>query len=142
MLTTLSKITWSTSYANTLNISYLLDNFVTYPEPREGSAFAQAASGVEDAWIVGTDYILEFDVRWIPAASDALGTGWYAGGAGFSDFLTWARYKNSFRFYPDKNAGTYYDCYLVEPLNGAPTLEPDGTRRVHMKIRTQTALTI
>lgn len=129
------KITWGTSFANTLGFLGPLDNAVAYGEPREGSECAQATSGAEDAWIVGTDQYLEGDVRWIPGATAGSITGW-DGSTGWAAFLAWARAKNAFRFFPDATSGTYQSVYLVEPAKGAPTVEEtDGTRRLRLKLR-------
>jgi hypothetical protein len=133
---TLPKITWGTSYANTLSIGYPLDQASTWSEPREGSEQAVAPSGEVDAWTVGTDEYLAGSVRWIPTSTtaDPVATGW-DGATGFSAFLAWARDMNAFRFYPDATSGTYFDAVLVEPLKGEPGLEEDGCRTLRIKIR-------
>ena len=64
-------------------------------------------------------------------------TGW-DGVNGVRAFLEWARAKNTFRWYPNKDEATYITSYLVEPLDGAHTLEPDGTRSIRIKIRNST----
>lgn len=136
----LPKITWGASFANTLSIGYALDNLSTWSEPREGSAWEQAPSGVEDAWLVGEDFLLEADVRWIPREDTVspAATGW-DGATGVRAFLTWARDKNELRFYPDASGGSYHTCYLVEPMTGAPAVEIDGTRTVRLRLRQSTA---
>lgn len=130
------KILWGAAFANTLSIGYRLDNVIAGPEPRAGSETAQAPSGVEDAWTIGTDYILEADIAFIPQTDTAspLATGW-DGATGFAAFLSWARDKNLIRFYPDKDAGTFIDSYLVEPMAGQGQPETDATRRVRLRIR-------
>jgi len=130
------RITWGTSFANTLEIGYPLDDWRSYATYREGTEFAQSYSGVEDAWVTGEDYVLEGTVRWIPTADtiSPVATGW-DGATGWMAFLNWARKKNEFRVYPDKTAGTYFASYLVEPLDGKHDLEPDGTRSVRIKVR-------
>jgi hypothetical protein len=130
------KITWGTSFANTLDIAYPLDNFKAYSTYREGSQFAQTMAGVEDAWIIGTDYTLEGDVRWIRTTNTTtpLATGW-DGSTGVRAFLEWAREKNQFRFYPDTTVNTYILSYLVEPLDGSHSLESDGTRTIRLVMR-------
>ncbi len=108
-----------------------------YPQPRDGSETLQSPSGVEDAWTVGTDYVLEGAIGWIPQtdSADPLATGW-DGATGFAAFLTWARDKNLIRFYPDATDGAAsIDCYLVEPARGAPDPEPNGQRRVRLVLR-------
>jgi hypothetical protein len=140
--TTIPKINWGTSFANTLNFGYPLDGAISWPEPRLGSEFRQAPSGIEDAWIVGNDYYLEGAMRWIPTANttDPLATGW-DGATGVSAFLAWARAKNQFRFYPDKDSGSYILSYLVAPMGGKPELGRDGTRTINLQIRSLTEYT-
>lgn len=130
------KILWGASFANTLSFGYPLDSVKAGDEPRAGSSVDQAPSGVEDAWTVGTDYVLAASVRYIPQTDTAspVATGW-DGATGFRAFLAWARDKNLVRFYPDKDAGTFIDCYLVEPMTGQPELEEDGTRVLALKLR-------
>lgn len=135
-------ILWGSGFANTLLAFGGLDMPGGYPEPRAGSEFVQAVSGVEDSWIVGTDQYLEGELRWIPRidGTNPKGqsvTGW-EGAAGVAAFLTWARAKNVFRFAPDAAAlGTYWPMYLVEPMNGPPTFEKDSmSRRLKLRMRT------
>ena len=134
------KILWGSGFANTLSFGYPLDNVVAGDEPRAGSSVDQAPSGVEDAWTVGTDYVLSADVRYIPQADTVspTATGW-DGATGFRAFLAWARDKNLVRFYPDKDAGTFIDSYLVDPMTGQGSLEEDGTKRVTLKLRNASA---
>jgi len=134
-LADIPKITWGTSFANTLNFGFPLDNPVAWNDPREGSEVLVMESGARDAWTLGTDEFLAGDVRWIPGqnTTDPVATGW-DGSTGFKAFLAWARDMNKLRFYPDKNSGTYHTCYLVEPLKGEPPAEPDGTRRIRLVI--------
>lgn len=135
------KITWGASLANTLNVGYWLDNVSAWSEPRAGSEQVQAPSGVEDAWTVGRDYLLQADLAWIPGADTAspVATGW-DGTTGVRAWLEWAQDKNVFRFFPDAtDATTHFDCYLVDPMQGAPNAEPDGTTRLTIKIRNSTA---
>jgi hypothetical protein len=133
------KITWSGSYAATLNVGYPLDNWAAYSNAFEGSQFVQVESGTEDAWIINTEYVLEGDIRWIPTTNgvNPTQTGW-DGVNGVRAFLEYGRAKNTFRWYPNKDEGTYIESYLVEPLNGAHGLEPDGTRTIRIKIRNST----
>lgn len=131
-LSKLSKITWGAIFANSLIFGYPLDNPSAWNAPREGTEVL-VAPAVRDAWETGDDYHLAFDVRWIPGVDtfDPVATGW-EGATGWSAFLKWARQMNPLRFYPDKDVGTYYTCYMVEPLRGEPQSEEDGTRRLHM----------
>jgi hypothetical protein len=133
---TFAKILWGAGFANTLNVGYLLDNVKAGDEPRAGSAFDQAPSGVEDSWITGFDFILEAELRWIPPVNTAspVATGW-DGTTGVRAFLAWARQKNVVRFYPDATSGTSIDCYLADPMQGYGDVETDGTRRLPLKLR-------
>lgn len=131
------KITWGTSFANTVNIGYPLDNWASYSSAFDGSQFLQVESGTEDAWVINTNYILEGDIRWIPTSdlTNPTRTGW-DGTTGVRAFLEWARLKNQFRWYPNKDDNaTYVTSYLVEPINGAHALEPDGTRTIRIVMR-------
>lgn len=134
--TKIPKITWGAAFANTLSFGYLLDAIIAGSEPRDGSESVQGVSGVEDSWSVGTDYLLEADARWIPQANTAspVATGW-DGATGWRAFLESARDKNVFRFYPDKDGGTYLTCYLVEPMRGQGEPETDGTRKIRFRMR-------
>lgn len=133
------KITWSASFANTLTIAWPLDDWRSYSQPREGSVFTQAVSGLEDAWVHGTDYYLSGVVRWIPTtdSTSPVATGW-DGSTGWRAFLEWARQKNAFRFYPDATSGTYIDSYLVEPMSGDHGVEANGNRSIRIVIRNST----
>lgn len=137
---TIPKILWGAAFANTLNVGYRLDNVKSWDEPRQGGAVDQAPSGVEDAWTVGVDYVLEGELRWIPQTDTTtpLATGWN-GALGVRAFLQWARDKNVVRFYPDAASGTFIDCYLVEPMKGGGEVEEDGTRRVVFRLRNSTS---
>ena len=130
------KITWGSGFTNTLNIGYPLDNWVASSRAFAESTFIQIESGEEDSWVINTEYYLEGDVRFIPATNQTnpSRTGW-DGATGFNAFLIWARDKNQFRFYPDKDSATYILSYLVEPTDIAPTQEQDGTRTIRLYIR-------
>lgn len=136
---TLPKITWGAAFANTLNVGYWLDNVKAGDTPRAGSVQDQAPSGVEDAWTVGTDYVLECELRWIPQVDTAspLATGW-DGATGVRAFLQWARDKNQLRFFPDASSGTFLTCYLAEPMSGSPDPDADGSRRLKLVMRNST----
>lgn len=130
------KITWGSGFTGSIDIAYPLDNAVAYSKNREGSESIRTPSGVEDAWIVGIDYHLEGDIRWIPTTdtTSPVATGWDGAGK-WQEFLEWARKKNEFRWYPDATLGTYHASYIVEPIDTPPTLEPDGTRTIKFEIR-------
>lgn len=132
-----AKITWGAAFANTLNLGYPFDSFKSGSEPREGSEQVQAPSGVEEAWTVGVDHILDVVARWIPQTDTAspVATGW-DGATGFRAFLQWARDKNLCRVYRDATDGaSSIDCYLADPMTGYPDPEADGTRTIGLKFR-------
>lgn len=133
------KITWGTGYANTWNIGYPLDNWIVSSRAFQESTFLQIESGEEDSWVINTEYYLEGDVRFIPTIDETnpSRTGW-DGTTGVNAFLLSARAKNTFRFYPDKDSGTYINSYLVEPMDTAPSLNGDGTRTIRLYIRNAT----
>lgn len=128
----LAKFTWGASFANTLTLAYRLDNVKTGDEPRAGGSREQSPSGVEDAWTVGTDYVLTADMRYL-----AVGTVW-DGTTGVRSFLSWGRDANVIRFFPDSTSGTYIASYLVEPMSGQGELESDGTRKLTITLRNST----
>lgn len=125
---TIPKVTWGASFANTLNFGQPLDNAVAYSTPREGSEWVQGASGARDAWLMGHNQRLRGTVRNVPTSNttDPLATGW-DGSTGWAAFLEWARDSNAFRFFPDKDSGSFHTSYLIEPLQSAPGLE-QGTQ--------------
>lgn len=129
------KITFGSSYTGTLTIGYPLDNAIAYSKNREGTEYVQSPSGVEDAWVVGTDFMLTGDIRWIPtsASISPSQSGW-DDVQGWRAFLEDARAKNEFRWYPDRSLAPYHTCYLVN-TDTTPTLEPDGTRALHIEMR-------
>lgn len=132
----LPQITWASGSANTLVFARPIDNWAAYSKPREGSQTVQSLSGVEDAWITGTDYVLEGDVKFIPQSGSSAATGWNDATTGWMAFLEWARAKNTFNWYPDKtNLSVSYESYLVEPWNSAPITNEDTTRTLRLVIR-------
>jgi len=96
-------IRWGTNLANALYLPFPLDNVFSGDEPRQGSEFVQGESGFEDAWIPGTDYVLQGTARWIPQ-SDTLfyprATGW-DGTLGVRAALSWMKQKNLFAWHSD-----------------------------------------
>ena len=133
----LPQITWGTSFANTLNIGYPIDKWNSYSTPRKGSKMVQSQSGIYDSWVLGVDYFLECELRWIPGANTTtpLATGW-DGTTGVRAFLEWAQLSNQFRWIPDMNvSGTYITSYLIDPFDKTGcTLEGDGTRNLKITI--------
>jgi hypothetical protein len=129
------QIVWS-SY--TASFDYPVDNWSSHSQPREGSAFTQMLSGLENAWVTGRDYTLSFDLRWIPGTSSGTPTCW-DGTGGIREMLEYMQEKNTFDWYPDSGSNSHVTSYLVEPM-GAPGIqvEPDGTRSMKLTIRNAT----
>lgn len=121
------------------------DEVTSFARPREGSAWAQAASGTESAWIQGTDEILSARLRWIPkdpTTSPVLKHGWYGANEvagvnmGAKALLTAGRAKTSLTWVPDRAAcSTNQAGYLAEPMTDGVELEPNGDRAVRIEIR-------
>jgi len=134
------RIDWGSGFTGSIEFGYPLDFAVAYSKPRDGSERIQAISGEEDSWIVGTDYTLTGQVRWIPTndGSSSLNvpqSGW-DGTVGWQAFLEWGKRAFQFRFFPDRDAPDYVLSTLVDPIDNAPTLEPaDGTRNITLTLR-------
>lgn len=135
------KITWGGSFANTLDFGYPIDRVVTFSDPRPGFQIVRTPAGEADSWYTGEDFILEGIVKWIPTSDGTTPygediTGW-DGSTGWRAFLAWARAQNEFRFYPDKDTGTYKTCALLDPIEGAPGLDQSTmTRNLRIAIVT------
>ena len=132
------KITWGAAFANTLTFGWPLDNPMAYSDVDPSASFADVPSnGERDAWVAAHFQMLQGRLRWIPTADatvPVVQTGW-DGATGVRAALEWMREGNVLRFYPDKDVGSYLTCYLIEPMTGPPSMEPDGTRVVQLVIR-------
>lgn len=132
------QITWEGSFANTLNFGYPLNSVVAESKDRQGSERVQFVSGIEDAFITGTDFHLRFEARWIPVTSGSTPAGNSISGwdeaDGVDAFLQWARQTNQFRFIPDKDdAGTFILSTLVNA--SVDKDDAQGLHVVSMEIR-------
>lgn len=128
----------------------LLDNVVAWEEPREGSAWVQGASGSEDAWIQGTDFRLDATVNWIPKLdrdTPVSVSGWglpnerIGVNTGVAALLRAGRNKETLSFLADRTSSIGLDvvsCVLVDPLRGAPTMQPNGDRSMTLGLRAST----
>ena len=132
----LAKILWGSSFANEIRFGTPLDDWMAYTKPRDGSISIVTEAGVVDAWVFGTEYLLQFHARWIPSTLDVATntTGWDDSPNGWSLFLISAREMNQFRFYPDRDSSTYYTCTLAE-WDQPPSIEPNGQRSQRLTIR-------
>lgn len=94
------RIIWGDDYDRQLTIAYPLDSVISRGDVRDASETKTTTEGDEDAWLTGTDEVLEGDVRWIPQTGSVApsATGY---DDGWREFLRWSRRKNVIRFYPD-----------------------------------------
>lgn len=131
-----SQILWGTSYLNVLKLGRPIYNVVTGREAREGSEWAETTAGVRDSWIVGRDYVQDFEIRWVPDGGDGATYTPWSGPLGVQAFLDWARDSNTFRFVPDDTYPSAYidGCYLADPFRGAGGLDQLIRRTMQMRI--------
>ena len=138
----------NTAYFYVRNVVLLdyLGEATSFPRPRRGSVWAQAASGTEDAWIVGTDEILRGRVRWVPreaTTSPVLKSGWdgqneiVGVNCGVKALLTAGRAKSALTWVPDRSAcTTAQSAYLSVPEEAdAVELEGNGDRAMTIELR-------
>lgn len=102
-----------------------LDSARAWAQPREGSEWVKSPSGVEDAWIVGDDEMLEGIVRWVPGldrGDPQNQTGWDGRrenelhNVGWASLLKFADRAQVVRFAPDQSDLTvWHDVYVVSP---------------------------
>lgn len=137
----------------------LLDCFgspVAWDESRAGSLWDQGGSGVEDAWIQGTDFRFAADVPWVPQIDrdwPVSVSGWNGPletvgvNCGVAAMLRAGRNKETLSLYLDRTtmsgglAGPALygvDSYLVGPMEGGPTLQGDGSRSFRLELRNPT----
>lgn len=117
-----------------------LEQAVSYSEPRPDFEAFEFSSGVEDAWDAGENFFLAGAARWIPKDAGSGITGWDSS-TGWAAFLAWARRKRVWDFYPDEaDLLTYYRVVLTEPMKDRPGVEPNGTRRVDLAVKSADAI--
>ncbi len=134
-LSDIPAILWGASFANTFSIAHPLDMANAGSEQRKGTETKVAPSGIRDAWVVGTDPILEGSIRHIPIddlTPDDNGnnaTGW-DGATGGREMLEWLLDNNVGRWVPDKgDLGTYVEFYLEQPKRAFAGKERNTSRR-------------
>lgn len=145
----LTAATSDAAYFTVMNCTLLdiMDSVTHWEEPREGSSWAQGGSGAEDAWIQGTDYLLSGTVQWVPQqdrSNPAGVSGWgnplerVGVNCGVSAMLRAGRNKEALTFYTDRSDISSYlatTCYLMDPLRGAPAVQPNGDRSFTLTLR-------
>lgn len=136
---TIPAILWEGSFANTASFAHPLDSPNAGSTQRRGTEVGVAPSGTRDAWVVGTDDILEGELRHIPIANltpDDNGenaTGW-DGAAGIKAMLEWLLDGNVGRWVPDEDSlGTYVEFYL--DADEAMARKETNTNRRRLRIR-------
>lgn len=131
----------------------LFDTAMTWEEPREGSSWAQGGSGVEDAWIQGTDYRFAGTLIGVPQLdrdSPAPVSGWNSPNettgvnCGVDALLRAGRNKETLTLFADRtvmSGGSYgaalygVDSYLADPMRGEPEMRPNGDRSFRLELR-------
>ena len=133
------RILWGPTFENVLDFGYPLFDVITDREPRQQfSRWEQGGSGVETAWIGGSDYTLQCNARFIPDGPNAAPLqSALSGPTGWQGFLDWARAKNVIRFVPDILNPLFFldNVYLVDPLKGFGSLDSAIKRTVPLKFR-------
>lgn len=140
------KIAWGSSFANTWTWPSPGDN--PRPDKKVQGAHGESQSGVRTAWVTREDATLRITARFIPKATAGAVTGFTAS-TGVLDALAWmwgnsgtATAQSQFRFYPDKDSGTYHTCVLVEePEHERDIGGSHYTVRLHMRDTSGTAFT-
>lgn len=124
---------------------YLVDA-IGYDEDGEGSDYRRGPSGTEEAWSTGTTYGMSATIGWIPSAprsNPVVVSGWPGGAEsigvndGIAAMLRAGRNKNALTFIPDRSACSSgaVSCYLEEPLQPRPELDPDNQNEKRIAIR-------
>lgn len=133
-------------YARNTVLFDVPDSPMFFRRPREGSEFTQGRSGIEDAWLTGIDYHLQFDARFIHSLdtdSPATATGWWGRndtvgvGASVEALLEAGWRKEEFYYSPLRSSliGFFGQVYLFSPMDGQPTLEPNAQERISLGFR-------
>jgi hypothetical protein len=131
-----SKIEWGASFANTWTFFGAPDNPLAVPVG-VGALHISDARNV-DYWDVRDDGHFSCDAVAIPRDTGGGVTGYSTASTGVYQALKWMAKGNIFRFYPDKDVGTYYTMVLIgfDPKQHI-TRERGGARyRVHLPMMT------
>lgn len=154
--TNVADLTAGYFYVRNVALLDCFGNPVAWEESRPGSLWDQGGSGVEDAWIQGTDYHFSAEIPWVPQIDrdwPVSVSGWNGPlettgvNCGMAAMLRAGRNREILSLYEDRStmaggaggAATYgVDSYLVEPMAGAPTLQGDGSRSFRLELRNAT----
>lgn len=127
-----------------------LDAAAHWSENRAGSLVVESRSGVEDAWLTGTNYFVQGEFRWIPSTDTGTPynrTGWDGArehrmvNVGVDSMLRWGRDKQLLTWCPDRAATkTNQTVYLWGPIEGAPQSERDDTKRITLVLKSATGI--
>ena len=129
------KITWGTSFPNTLVLDRALDDAMSYGDVVEPTSILPCENGEVEGCSAGWREYLTGIVHRIPRLTTNGITGW-EGATGWDEFLAEAREGEQFRFYPDATSGTYFLCELAEETEEGHDEETNRYRMIRLTIRT------
>lgn len=119
-----------------LFFGYPARNARSWPQPDAGSASMRYDSGLEDAWIIRNDQLLQLEVLSIPPVDGTTGYGTISGWDKWRQFLEQARTGTPFTFYPNKDdVGSAVSAILVEPKSGAPAAGWEQSRTLTLTLK-------
>lgn len=126
---------WGVGFAQAWRPAYPVDGVRYWDRPRTVDRVV-TLTGVEDAWITGTDYYASGRVRW-------LGRGQYAADAGFAGLVRAAR-EGAVRLYPDPaTAPDWFVSVYVEGVDEVtPEAEADFTMASDLTVRGVSGATV
>lgn len=129
------KITWGAAFANTWSMFGAVDFPIPLSIARGG--VHESDAGNRDWWDQRTDRELAVEVIAIPKLVSGGTTGYSDATTGVQEALLWMQRQNPFRFYPDKDTGTFHTCYLVgfEPERDVMFEKGGARRRVRLRMR-------
>lgn len=134
-----AKITWGASFANTWLFFGAPDSPTPLPIAR--GAVHESDAGNRDFWQQRDDRELVVEAVMIPKTITNSVTGYSDATTGVQEALLWMQKQNPFRYFPDKDSGSFHTCYLIDfdPERDI-RFEPGGNRRrVRLRMRDTTA---
>ncbi len=135
----IAKVTWGASFANTWLFFSAPDT--PSPLPIARGAVHESDAGNRDFWQQRDDRELVIDVVMIPKLITNSVTGFSDATTGVQEALLWMQKQNIFRFYPDKDAGSFHSCYLIDfdPERDIRFEQGGARRRVRLRMRDTSA---